>query len=125
MNPDPRLKVSVSRLVDHWLSTMDADDSCDVLRLHPKHLRPIVAARCKRRARRKVGLKVGRECDPCVCGWAGGWHTECYWWFSRYTNQPATETFALPWRKSFQVNAEGMARELAALKPESTTDLNG
>lgn len=95
----------VSRLVDHWLSTMDADDPCDVLRLHPKHLRPIIAARCKRRPR-KVLLKSSRECDPCVCGWAGGWHTECYWWFSRHTKQPATETFALPWRKSFQVNAE-------------------
>ena len=88
---------SPSATCSAWLDAHDADDSCGVLRLHAKDLKPIVVARCAKRPRKAL-LKHDRECDPCVCGYAGGWHTECYWWFSRHTNQPATETFALPWR---------------------------
>lgn len=93
------------RLVLRWLESNDADDPCDVLRLHPRELKLIVAARCAKRTKLKALLKSSRECDPCVCGWEGGWHRECYWWFGKFTKQPATETFALPWRKYFSQNA--------------------
>jgi hypothetical protein len=79
----PQVGDSVHQLVQRWLEVNHPDDHCGVLRLPTEDLRPIVAARCKLRARRKVGLKNGRECDPCVCGCSSTWHQECYWIFVR------------------------------------------
>ncbi len=82
-----------------WLKSNNPDEHCDVLRKHPSELLPIVAARCAKRLRR-VRLNESRDGDPCVCGYAGVWHSECYWWFSKDNpDKPATDEFALPWRK--------------------------
>ena len=97
----PLVGDSVHQLVQRWLETNDADDHCGCLRLTPMQLMPIVVARCAKRSRRKVPLKAGRECDPCVCGWQGGWHRECYWHFNQDhlpKIPPSTEKHALPWR---------------------------
>lgn len=90
-----------------WLDQNNPDEHCGSLRLSAQELRPIVAARCKQRIRKEVPLKSGRECDPCFCGWQGGWHQECYWHFNQ-DNPPrtiATKKNALQWRKKIALEA--------------------
>jgi hypothetical protein len=98
---ETKLPVDAATACSAWLESNDADDHCGCLRLTAEQLRPIVIARCQRRARRKVLLKTNRECDPCVCGCLSTYHTECYVIFAADhapKNPPATEKHALPWR---------------------------
>jgi len=97
--PQQKDSMMTKKELREWMQNNTVDGSCDVLKMHPRDLLPIVSDRCARR-RKKMRLPQSRECDPCICGSLQFVHSECFWWFAETmgNEKPSNHESALKWR---------------------------